>query len=341
MCHAPQERATTTGMTTTGMLLTHPHRLSGLSLLLLPWLAACTESAPSETARRALERERLALAIEDPKLIEVAHIEAAGADRVSPEDSGLALRLLPGDRVNGGSRCEISIDPAHEPGDTLVYRWRFLLPADFTRDAPQDHWIILAQWHDQPNRHRGETWGQFPARSPPMLLCYGRLAGKDMLAIEYGPGRTQKAGPWPVERGRWIDVSVRVRWSQGVTGSAEFTLGQGERTWTPHFEGPNMHNAYRHYFKVGIYRSPEITGPMRIIVDAITIHHVSEPAPQQPVAKVFACLCAARRQACLCAARRQVGPRSSEKSPRKEAEVGDTPVYRRCRPTPRGDFAAD
>jgi len=44
---------------------------------------------------------------------------------------------------------------------------------------------------------------------------------------------------------------------------------------------------------------------------------------QQPVAKVF------------------VGPKSSEKLPRKEGEAGDIAVYRRCSPTPRGDFAAD
>ena len=60
-----------------------------------------------------------------------------------------------------------------------------------------------------------------------------------------------------IHRGVWHKVCVVIRWSQGEDGSATVSLDDAEKP-VAEAHGPNMHNAYQHYFKVGMYQHREI-----------------------------------------------------------------------------------
>lgn len=234
-------------------------------------LASCTSSPqpdPSQT------KAYLDAIITQPELADVASFELAGMDSISLIDDsnpyiGLYLYSYQ-PKVNSGKRAEIAFDYPFVPEDTVSYEWKVMLPAEFPSDAPDNRWWVVAQWHDQPDLNKGETWDNFPSHSPSILLGYGMLDGKDYLGFNYGTDTLENVGLIPVTRGEWLHIRIEVHWSQEAEGSASLYLNNEA---DPAFsaQGSNMFNAYHHYFKLGQYRDPKINTDNWIYIDDVNI----------------------------------------------------------------------
>jgi hypothetical protein len=229
---------------------------------------------PDAAELRARELEYLRVAVA-PELLDVAHLEIAALEQLRLADQAgercLGLRVFPGQPLkNGGVRAEVSIDAPFQVGDTLEYRWRFLIPEDFPDDAPLNRWWVLADWHDQPDRDHGETWDGFPARSAPIILGYGRVDGQDVIGLSYGSPDPQPVGTFPVRRGCWHDIRVRIAWARDAGGRAAVFL-DGAAAPVAAAQGPNMHNGFQHYAKIGMYRHPDIGGDAWIYLEGIAV----------------------------------------------------------------------
>jgi hypothetical protein len=233
-------------------------------------------------------------AVLPPELIRYAGIEVPSQENIYilSDSTGryLEFRLLPGQaRKNNGIRAEISVDYPYNVGDAVRYRWRMRLPEDFKGDDPKNRWWVMGQWHDQPDRTKGETWQGFPGHSPPVSFNYGRLDGKDFLSVLVGSPKMKSVGRFPLTRGVWHSLEVVIKWSQGADGKVEVFL-DGSKDYLVTGTGPNMHNGYQHYLKLGMYRHPEIATENRLAIRDVFIEKLkdwpvsaSRPNPvQQP-----------------------------------------------------------
>lgn len=183
----------------------------------------------------------------------------------------LAFRILPDQpKVNGGIRSELSVNYPFAEGDTVRYSWRFMFPADFVSDAPTNRWWLAGQWHDQPNTSKGETWANFPSRSPPVALGLREADQRLQFLLYYGTPQSHKVGPIPIDRGRWYRISVLIHWSRQADGRASVFLDDAEKPVLS-ADGPNMNNPYQHYLKLGMYRDPEINTDNSIFVSDVAI----------------------------------------------------------------------
>lgn len=230
--------------------------------------------AQTSTQLRDLELSYLRAALPSD-LLDYAHVEIPALDniRIVTEGSStyLGLRTYYGQPLkNGGVRAELSIDYPYKEGETITYSWRFLIPQDFVSDTPQNRWWLFADWHDQPDVTKGETWSGFPSHSPPIAIGYGVLNGADSLAFVYGAPSPATVGVVSVSRGVWHSVSCRIVWSRGSSGKAEVFI-DGSLTPMMSGSGPNMYNAYQHYMKLGSYRNPDIKGDTWIYVRDVSI----------------------------------------------------------------------
>lgn len=163
--------------------------------------------------------------------------------------------------VNGGMRSEITFDNQDPEGSTRWYAWSFFIPEDFR--LPADYgadslpWMVVGQWHDQPDVAKGETWDTFESRSPPVSFGFGALDGQFGMTLVYGDadGEVESSSPFFFELAAWHRLVTRIHWSRGNDGEAEaFLDGQSVATMT----GPNMNNAAPHFFKLGLYRDAGI-----------------------------------------------------------------------------------
>lgn len=198
-------------------------------------------------------------------LLSVSHLEVADRSAVqvgqAEDQRWLALGVRPGQaKVNRGIRAELSVDAPFIPGEILTYAWRFRLAAPFPADSA-NRWWLIAQWHDQPDPRLGETWADFPGRSPPVLIGIGEIDGVIHAGLRVGPttaGQDQQAaGDVVIDRDRWYSASLSVRWSQGADGWVRLVIDDEE---VASVTGPNLNNAYQHYWKLGMYRHPDIDG---------------------------------------------------------------------------------
>ena len=216
----------------------------------------------SDAQLRQLELSYLNNAV-DKSIISYASIEIPGLENISTSsDNGLpylAMRLYPGQpKKNNGIRSEVSIDYPYGVGDMVTYSWQFRIPGDFPSDAPQNRWWVLADWHDQPDKNKGETWDTYAGigQSAPIIFGYGMLDGKDMIGFSYGHD-LKPVGTFSITKNVWHTIVMTVKWSQGADGSAVVYI-DGNKIPIFRVTGPNMHNAYQHYMKVGMYRHPDI-----------------------------------------------------------------------------------
>lgn len=226
--------------------------------------------------------------------------EAARADSVAvvtgPVRSGryaARFTVRPGERVSNGNRAEIFTDPGHQAGSEVWYAWSFLIPDDFvdTEWRPK-LWQCIGQWHDQPDKSLGETWANFPGRSPSIAVYYTSKNGKSAIefwAGTYGKDENQTiVARAPIVKGEWQDVMFHIRWSQGADGFVEPFLN-GKPVIAPDEKehrayGANMWNAASHYLKIGLYRTSEITTTNSVYFDEVRMINpralVAPPAVQ-------------------------------------------------------------
>jgi hypothetical protein len=236
--------------------------LKGNGLWLLVVVLGFAGCGPKATGGSREEELRYLQAAVDASLLEYAHLEVPSKENVLLLDEGgkpyLGFHVFPGQPLkNNGVRAELSVNFPYRPPAVVRYEWRLRLPKDFQADEPRNRWWVVAQWHDQPDKTKGEQWEGFPSRSPPILLGYGRKENRDYLGFNYGSPKQRPIALIEIHRGVWHKFCVVIRWSQGEDGSATVFLDDAEKP-VAEAHGPNMHNAYQHYFKVGMYRHREI-----------------------------------------------------------------------------------
>ncbi len=208
-------------------------------------------------------------------LLPFSHIEIPGLENIrgdhDRDGAYLALRNFYKQKLkSNGVRAEVAVDFPYNKGDVVTYSWKFMIAKDFKSDAPQNRWWVLADWHDQPDRTKGENWDNFPARSAPIILGYGQINGQDFLSFGYGSPTFKNIGLMPFSRGVWNRVKVKIAWSRGKEGSAEVFMNDPSRP-TLRAQGPNMHNDFQHYLKIGSYRHPDIRSDIWVNIADINI----------------------------------------------------------------------
>ena len=239
---------------------------------------------------QTLDQKEYLSAVLPPDLMRYAGIEVPSQENIHivSDSTGryLEFRLVPAQaKKNNGIRAEISVNFPYKVGDIVRYKWQMRLPEDFKADDPQNRWWVMGQWHDQPDRTKGETWQGFPGRSPPVSFNYGRRDGKDFLSLLVGSPKMKSVGLLPITRGTWHSIDVIIKWSQGSDGKVAVFF-DGSKAPTVSGTGPNMHNGFHHYLKLGMYRHPEIATENRLDIRDVFIGHLkdwpeAEKAPQE------------------------------------------------------------
>lgn len=235
---------------------------------------------------QALDQKEYLRAVLPPDLVRYAGIEVPAQEniRILSDASGryLEFRLVPGQaKKNNGIRAEISVNYPYKVGEVVQYKWKMRLPGDFKADAPRNRWWVMGQWHDQPDRTKGETWQGFPARSPPVSFNYGRKDGKDYLSLLVGSPKMKSVGTIPITRDAWHSLEVVIKWSQGSEGKVDVFF-DGSKAPVVAGTGPNMHNGYQHYLKLGMYRHPEIATENLLAIRDVSIEKLKDwPVPEK------------------------------------------------------------
>lgn len=170
--------------------------------------------------------------------------------------------------VNDGARAEVALSYPFSEGDTVRYRWEFLVPSTFVNDHPRNLRNTIAQWHDRPDEARGETWQTKPRLGPPVSL---RLASRDgsslQLALQARDTRIRASGAFEIATipyDRWIPIDVRIAWSRDTQRGAVTVTLDDEEVPALVFRGFTMNNPLSHYLKIGLYRHEAIRVENRI-----------------------------------------------------------------------------
>ncbi|MDI1483717.1 heparin lyase I family protein [Polyangium sp. y55x31] len=278
----------------------HPFRL----VFLLPLLAACS-SGGDPVACLAPHAGEIRADFEQAKLEETWSGEAEGIPEnftlvSSPTRKGagaLKLRARKGDVANGGVRSELTWDNQDRAGSDAFYAWSIRLDPSFPDiDRVEDaqgraNWQVMGQWHDQPDCQKGQSWDDIETRGPAVSVNYLWLSSADPkvqalmangeLATVVGFSDAMLERPLfglivqdrlravtPIEKDQWIDVRIHHHWSRGADGRVQwFVNGQLVHT----YEGSTMWSDASQYFKLGLYRNPEIVPDQVFFVDEVFV----------------------------------------------------------------------
>lgn len=167
------------------------------------------------------------------------------------------FEIRPGDRISQGLRAELR-DWYNAPfEEDTWYGFSTYLPKDFV--PPRGVGVVLAQWHDQ--AELGD-----PAGKPPLAMRYLdgtlRFTGAFSEVASQKPDKRYVFHEIPeIAHETWLDFVFRIHWSRAGESSIDAFLA-GERIFR--FDGPL---GYRNeikgpYFKLGVYASGEISGPL-------------------------------------------------------------------------------
>lgn len=239
-----------------------------ISLVVLFHVPAAAQSTEEDYLRAAI----------DPALFEYTDIEAPTLDNVrivkaSDGQPALELRLYPGQPLtNNGIRTEVSIDYPFVEGETVIYEWQVRLVSPFPADELK-RWWVMGQWHDQPDRTRGETWDGFPVNSPPILFGFGEQEGKPAFGVFYGMPHVM-IDSFEVQPDTWVRIQARITWSRSSKGAARVEIDGLKQSAKPVVisgKGANMLNGFQHYFKIGMYRHREIMLENRMQIRGVKI----------------------------------------------------------------------
>lgn len=219
---------------------------AGLSFLMLS-----TSVYSQEVGCSSLSKPQLARALGAPALAQWLTWEVASCEDLVIYGDSVAFKLRPAtEPVHGGIRSEVAVNFPYQEGDTVRYSWEMKFPADFTGDS-LNRWWALAQWHDQPDRRIGETWANFPPRSPPVSLYIEQRNGVAGMGVIYNGTNKRSWAKLPL--GEWIAVTVSLHWSTQEDGQLLFFVDKFPE-FSLHLHGNNMQNSYQHYLKLGQYR---------------------------------------------------------------------------------------
>ena len=167
------------------------------------------------------------------------------------------FEVRPGDHVSQGLRAELR-DWYNAPfEEDTWYGFSTYLPKDFAPSKGVG--VVLAQWHDQ--AELGD-----PSGKPPLAIRY--LDGSLRFTGAFSEVASQEPDKRYVfheianiARETWLDFVFRIYWSRHGDSSLDAFLGR-QKIFS--FDGPL---GYRNeikgpYFKLGVYTSGDITGPL-------------------------------------------------------------------------------
>ncbi len=170
------------------------------------------------------------------------------------------------DPINAsGNRNELLYMGLEPAGSEYYYKWSTYFPASFPRS---DTWQVFTQWH-----HEGSSG------SPPLEF----FIIDDEMRMRAGGVSGPIVWRAPLERGRWHDFVLRVKWSSNPkVGFVELykdgKLAVPKRFVATQFEGD------RNYLKFGLYRNDSISQEGVVYHDgftvATTLADVMPPAPE-------------------------------------------------------------
>jgi len=176
-------------------------------------------------------------------------IQRAFTDRISTVDAPTGDRgrvarfeVRGTDRWNDTQRAELAwIGDKADEGETRTYSWSSFFPASYPSVDPSLYQDIL-------------QWKNDGTGTPPLQV---KISG-EKLSINAGPQHGYR-DVWStkLERGRWLDFSVRIRWSEDRSkGWIEASYnGQPVLARTP-LQG--LYPGLENYLKVGLYRHDAI-----------------------------------------------------------------------------------
>ncbi|PCJ55057.1 MAG: hypothetical protein COA79_21205 [Planctomycetota bacterium] len=225
--------------------------------------------------KHSLRTKILKVLMKDKNTRQHTSLEILSSKNITIYKDHIALHLF-GDQqlLNNGIRSEISIDVSFVENDIIVYEWAMMLPHGFIHDAPKNRWWSVAQWHDQPDTSKGESWNNFPSHSPPVALYFGYLKGKFYLSPVYMYKNPSKDDLIEVKLGQWIKFKIEINWSQVKRGHLKIWVNDQIKP-SVYYKGANMLNSYQHYMKIGMYRSPEIKTNNTIKFKELDIRKIS------------------------------------------------------------------
>lgn len=170
--------------------------------------------------------------------------------------------------MHNGVRSEVLFDYPFNEGETVEYRWSVMFPSASPPGGRADQWWLIAQWHDQPDLRRGETWASLKPQSPPVAIYVERRAGVLGMGVTGLKGRKLSWSPVPLDT--WLEMRVSILWSTKNDGLVTVQVPNQPRLGFLS-RGVNMLNTYQHYFKVGQYRAPSATVFSVVYVKNISI----------------------------------------------------------------------
>lgn len=215
--------------------------------------------------RREAYTDQVAKSLGAEQLREYMFLEAIPEETIFAEDSSIQFSIKSKQKkMFSGVRSELSVNYPFETKQRVSYRFDILVPNNFISDD-DNRWYILAQWHDQPNPKLGETWKDFPGRSPITYLYTEKINRNFGIGIRYG----DSAHWFPIEYDQWYTLEFDFLWSDDEDGQLKFTVDESDPIL---FKGKNMHNKYQHYLKIGMYRHPKIQSSNNIKFRALFIN---------------------------------------------------------------------
>ena len=184
-----------------------------------------------------------------PDAIEVVE-DVARDGRRSARFSVRREDRIPGDEA---PRAELAgTGEAVGPGDRRIYSWSTLVPRDYPRSR---RWQVITQW-------KNEGTG-----SPPLEMDI--IGGAfELSALVRGRSRTIWRGP--IERGRWTDFSMHLRFSEEGSNTRIRLYREG-RMVVDRRDLPTLFRGRRTYWKLGLYRDSKIRPPATLYHDAVQV----------------------------------------------------------------------
>jgi hypothetical protein len=176
------------------------------------------------------------------------------ADPVRRGERAGRFEVRGGDSTNGTARSEVaSAEDLSSEGETQAFVWSTRLPADYPLAAT---WQTLVQW-----KNEGEG-------VPPLQL---QIQG-DQIGLIAGP---QEDYRWlwqtPLERDRWLDFEVRVRWSANPKLGWVEAWHQGRKVLDRE-PMATLYPGLTNYLKMGLYRDESIQETGVVYHDEMTVY---------------------------------------------------------------------
>lgn len=236
-----------------------------------PWAGSAHATAATSEVRSSLEIPGRILVAGDFETGDLS--QWSGAARVAARSITLVrnpvrqgrfaarFAVSNGDNPIGfGDRAQIQVDTREREGQARWYSWSTRVSASFPRYRA---FQVLAQWHSV-------------ADGPPPVSF---IADGDELALRVhrhaSPGNLLEARDiWrgPLRRGRWHDITMRVRWSgSDRRGWVELWMNgvrQGFDDGTTRRMIRTMYPGIGNYFTMGYYRQSGLAKPGVVFHDA-------------------------------------------------------------------------